>query len=371
MSPGSCIDDARVVLDCRWLSIGGAGRATELLLRGLAEGPAPPRWVLWGPPLVRSMAWEGAELALTSGDPRALFGQRHLLRIPKGELIAFMHQQRPLRRVPCITVVHDTTPLRHGSAPLVRRAKARYLRRVAATSCRVVTASSYARRCIEGDLGVAADRISVVPWPCDEAFARRVAILRNDLPIADVALYVGNFLPHKNVPRLIEAFGATRFRRDGGRLLLVGGSVGDTQKLVARLDRAERSFVEVRPTCAQDELDRLFAGSRFLVQPSLEEGFGMPAWEALSCGLPVAASDGGSLPEVVGAHGERFEPTSVPDMAAALDRCADRARRLSRTEANEAGFQFRRRAPTISDLAASFRDIVAGCLGDDRPTGTS
>ena len=355
--------DARVVLDCRWLSIGGAGRLTELLLRGLSQRPAPPGWLLWGPPSVEALAWPGTELSFTVHDPREWLGQREKFRIPDGDLVVFMHQQRPLCARPSMTVVHDTIALRHGSTPLGRMVKGAFMRRVGRMSIRLVTISSYSRDCIRRDLGVAAERISVLPIPCDTALVARVCALRDTAPVADVALYVGNFLGHKNLRRLVEAFGRTAFRYDGGRLLVVGGSTADVDRFTSALDRGLRSFVEVRPACTQEELDRLYARSLFLVQPSLEEGFGLPAWEALCCGLPVAASERGSLPEVVGPHGDRFDPTSVTDIAGAIDRCAVRARALSPAALLRLSQEFVRRAPTVADMAAAFEDLVTGALG--------
>ena len=56
------------------------------------------------------------------------------------------------------------------------------------------------------------------------------------------------------------------------------------------------------------ELVDLLSGAAALVFPSLWEGFGLPAVEAMSCGVPVLASDRGSLPEVIGNAGMFFDP---------------------------------------------------------------
>ena len=65
------------------------------------------------------------------------------------------------------------------------------------------------------------------------------------------------------------------------------------------------------------ELAVLYNLARALVLPSLEEGFGLPAVEAMACGAPVIASDRGSLPEVVGQVGLFFDP-SRPDVLVTL-----------------------------------------------------
>jgi glycosyltransferase involved in cell wall biosynthesis len=55
----------------------------------------------------------------------------------------------------------------------------------------------------------------------------------------------------------------------------------------------------------------IYRGALALVCPSLWEGFGLPALEALACGTPVLASDRGALPEVVGSAGLLVDPTNV------------------------------------------------------------
>jgi glycosyltransferase involved in cell wall biosynthesis len=77
----------------------------------------------------------------------------------------------------------------------------------------------------------------------------------------------------------------------------------------------------------------LYSGATALVQPSLLEGFGLPAVEAMSCGTPVIASRTGSLPEVVGEAGVFFDPRDTQSMAEAITEFLgdeDEQRRLGR-----------------------------------------
>lgn len=341
-------------MDCRWLGIGGPGRTTELVLRGLALGPPPEDWVLWGPPAVAGVAWSGAELVAISEDPRVLLGQRRAMQVPAGRLTVFMHQQRPLRNVPAVTLVYDTIALRYGANRPLREAKRLFLRRVAATSRHILTISEHSRRSVTDDLGVPAERVSVLRFPFDDAFVDRVVALRQTLPPEPVALFVGGFLPHKNLPRLVAAFETTAFCRDGGRLVLAGGSADQVRRFGEALTERQRTFVTALPACGQAELERLFATSRFLVQPSLEEGFGLPAWEALCCGLPVCASDGGALREVVAGRVEPFPATDTRAMALAMDECAG----VPAVAAAGISDRLRREAPTIRQFAEQFRGIV-------------
>ncbi|MGH9156471.1 MAG: glycosyltransferase [Acidimicrobiales bacterium] len=291
-------------------------------------------------------------------DPRLLFGQRDALGLPAGRLTVFMHQQRPLRNGPAITLVHDTIALRYGGNSIVRAAKRRFLTRVAASSRDVLTISEYSKASIVRDLGVDPDRIEVLRFPFDEELVGRVVTLRRSLPRRKAALFVGNFLPHKNLGRLLDAFGSTNFCRGGGRLVLAGGgSARWAKEQIDRLSPEQRRFTDVRHTCSEAELHELYATSLFVVQPSLEEGFGLPAWEALCAGIPVCVSDGGALPEMVRGLADPFPATSTSAMAAAIDACASSAKVVS-DDPPAASERLRAAAPTVREFAAQLLAIV-------------
>ena len=314
---------ARILLDCRWLESGGPGRATELLLRGLRESQ-PGGWLLWGPPTVRTFQWPGTAWVRDDASPLAASGQRAFFRVPRAQVAIYMHQIRPLRPGPSITVIHDTAPIRHGGRTSIRLLKSVFLRAAARLSSRIITVSEWSKASIVGDLGVDPGRIRVLRFPLDEEMAGRVRDLRGSTPSRDVALYVGRFARHKNLPRLIDAFASTEFRRRGGRLLLVGGHADEVNALRDHVRSRNLECVDAERAISQAELESLYATSRLLVLPSHEEGFGLPAWEAATCGLPVCVSTGGALPELFGHVAELFSPTSVTEMAGAIDRAARR-----------------------------------------------
>lgn len=139
-------------------------------------------------------------------------------------------------------------------------------------------------------------------------------------------LYVGGISPHKNLDTLIEAF---RLLRENGttapvKLVLVGDYQDDPfysaypalkkQVVECGIDN-EVIFTGFVP---DDELARLYNEATLLVFPSIEEGFGLPAVEAMACGTPVVASRAGSLPEVLGAAGRFFDPGDPGEMARIL-----------------------------------------------------
>ena len=356
----------RVVIDCRWLNSGGAGRVTELLLRALRGSELNVSWILWGPgEILQKVAWPGSEIADIAGDPRERNGQRSWFHIPPAELTLFMHQQRPLRAVPSVTLIHDTIPL-HYAGPVQRGLKRAFLRRVAAISRELLTDSEYSRDCIARDLRVPRETVTVVRWPADAEMAERIVELRRRAEPQKNAIYLGLFLPHKNLDRLLAAFAETRFCAEGGKLTLMGGLEQETERLISRLDEDQKRWVSVRPFSSQEDLEHLLATSRFLVQPSLEEGFGLPAWEALCCGLPVCASDGGSLPEITRGQADVFPAASTEQMVAALDRCAARAELVTPQTAERASQDFIGGSPSIPDLARQVEGIVERNLGPRR-----
>lgn len=314
-----------VLLDARFLGLGGAGRATALLLEGLRAVRPRGHWILWGPEAAREYLWDRATWE-PGPRPTSLYGQRGLLRMPRHDVAIYMHQIRPLRRGHSVTLIHDTIPLRHGSSPPVRFLKRSYLRRVAALSDKIITVSDFSKRSVARDLRVDDSRIHVVKYPVDSKAAGRISAARRSAPQEHLVLYVGRFAAHKNLERLLAAFVRTEFLRDGGKLLLVGGTADEVNRMSKHAVETCAHSIQVRGSCSQDELEDLYSKVSLLIMPSLEEGFGLPVWEAMSCGLPVCVSDGGALPEIVGDRAQPFPAISVTEMAAAIDRDVNQPR---------------------------------------------
>jgi glycosyltransferase involved in cell wall biosynthesis len=137
---------------------------------------------------------------------------------------------------------------------------------------------------------------------------------------------VGNVKPHKNLLRLVQAFGliADRIPHD---LVLIGKNEGFLTGDRAAGAAAERFGERIRFTgwVSDEELIRLVAGADLLVQPSVYEGFGLPPLEAMTVGCPVAVSSCSALPEVCADAAVYFDPLSIQSiadvvLAALLDR---------------------------------------------------
>jgi glycosyltransferase involved in cell wall biosynthesis len=135
-------------------------------------------------------------------------------------------------------------------------------------------------------------------------------------------LFVGNLKSNKNVKTLILAFSQICAHRDVDRQLVI---LGDDRKWKAGLmNECERlgiaDHILFVPHVPYEDLPWVYAAAEILVMPSFIEGFGLPVLEAMACGTPVVCSRAASLPEVAGDAAEYFEPSSVDDLAAALER---------------------------------------------------
>ncbi len=139
-------------------------------------------------------------------------------------------------------------------------------------------------------------------------------------------LYVGGISPHKNLNTLIDAFKRVvdSDTNEPLKLVLVGDYKDDPffsayprlREQVADLELENK--VVFTGFIPDEDLAYLYNAAALLVFPSLEEGFGLPAIEAMACGTPVAASNTGSLPEVLGPVGRFFDPTRADEMAGVI-----------------------------------------------------
>lgn len=245
-----------------------------------------------------------------------------------------------LARRPSVICFHDTIPERFPDLIFPTRRNFRlwqakcWLAKHQAT--RVMTISDASRIDLTAFLKVPADRIDTITEGPEPVFvplddpARRVAVrARHGIPAtAPLLVYLGGFNRHKNVLRLIEAMPRILAAVPEARLAIVGRTTGarfwdNVDELQAEAAKDAEAAGRIVFTGEIDDaaLADLLGSAEALVFPSLWEGFGLPAVEAMACGTPVLASDRGSLPEVVGEAGLYFDPTS----AAAL---ADQAIRL-------------------------------------------
>ena len=235
-----------------------------------------------------------------------------------------------LSRVPCVTCFHDTTAERipHLLFPTRTNHRLWQLKTWLAKRqmTRAMTVSETSANDMVSYLNIPRAKIDVVTEAADPVFRpiedRRVAQAaraKYGIPEhAGLLVYVGGMNAHKNILGLLRAMPHIVKERPDVHLAIVGSTSGkgfwdNVPELMA--------FVRDNPPLEQHvtftgyvpdaELVELFASAAALVFPSLWEGFGLPAVEAMSCGLPVLSSDRGSLPEVVRDAGLYFDPEDL------------------------------------------------------------
>jgi len=128
-------------------------------------------------------------------------------------------------------------------------------------------------------------------------------------------LTVGSLQPRKNLWRLADAFQQNYGHKGATALVLAGESRSNFRHISLPQSSAN---IRLCGYVADDDLPRLYSGALALVIPSLEEGFGLPALEAMACGTPVIAARSGALPEIYARAAFLVDPTSVDEIAGAL-----------------------------------------------------
>lgn len=226
----------------------------------------------------------------------------------------------PAHRAAQVVTIHDlfflTHPERTGAE--IRRDYAPLARAHAQRAHAVVTSTAYGRDLVTGTLGVDGERVYVCA-PGAPSW-RKLGATPN-VPHGGYVLFLGTLEPRKNIGTLLDAWQLVQERGSAGRLVLAGNATDEAREWLDRIASAPLAgSVTYRGYVAADAREELYAGARALVLPSLDEGFGLTALEAMSAGVPLIASNRGSLPEVAGQAGALVEPLDAHGLAAAIER---------------------------------------------------
>jgi glycosyltransferase involved in cell wall biosynthesis len=174
---------------------------------------------------------------------------------------------------------------------------------------RVIVPSAATRAALVARLPAVAPRVVTIPLGVEERFFDRPpdesAIRERYRLPARYLLWVGNIEPKKNVGILLEALRILRTQgADVPKLVLAGPLSWGTNDLMRRfLAHGLHDRVQFLGRAPDADLPALYRGATGFLFPSLSEGFGLPPLEAMAAGVPVAAANRASLPEVVGHAG--------------------------------------------------------------------
>lgn len=278
-------------------------------------------------------------------------------------------------RIPLVaTIHHPTTMDRRIALRSAHSLKRKYglarwyaflamQKRVSRQIDRVLTVSRASARDLHRDYGIAERRLRVVGNGIHvDVFRPQPEIPRRENRLITT---LSADQPLKGFPYLIRALAIVRRSRPDVSLTVIGapGMRTDTRELVRR--HGLESAIEFTGKVTAEEIARRYAESTLAVVPSLYEGFGFPAGEAMACEVPVVSTRGGALPEVVGEDGRcgvLVEPGSAEDLArgieALLEAPAERRRAMG-----EAGrrrvlehFTWRRAAERTVEV---YREVIA------------
>jgi glycosyltransferase involved in cell wall biosynthesis len=264
----------------------------------------------------------------------------HRLGWPPAEMLAggsfdVAHSLHPLlmpaRAAAQVITIHDLNFLAHPERTRaeIRRDYPRLARSHAQRADAIIVPSRFTAHEVERSFGVRTDRISVCspgapPWEP-----------RREPSAAGYVLFFGTLEPRKNVGVLLDAYERLCGRRAMPELVLAGQATEESRPWLDRirrrpLDSVARHIGYVDPSRRR----ALYEGARLLVQPSFEEGFGIPVLEAMTIGVPVIAADRGALPEVLVDAGLLFDPTDPEALSSSLERMIDDAAFASSCTAN-------------------------------------
>jgi glycosyltransferase involved in cell wall biosynthesis len=178
----------------------------------------------------------------------------------------------------------------------------RMQKRVAKRLNAVVTVSEASAIDIAADFAVKPEAISVMPLGVDiDVFRPLPGVEREPYRLITTA---SADAPLKGLPILLKAMALLRPQFPELTLTLIGKpkADGETRRLIDALDLEDA--IDYRHGISTEEMVTCYARATVAVVPSLYEGFGLPAIEAMACGVPLVSTDGGALPEVVGEAGK-------------------------------------------------------------------
>ena len=333
----------KIVIDGRVLGWTGIGRYAKNLLLQLEQLDATNEYVVlmqrrdeevWSPG-AHNFRVEWVEMA-----PYSVAEQTRLpgvLRALKPDLVHFPHFTVPLLyNDPYVVTVHDMTLVDYKNYRGEGIAKALYELKYLAS--RLVLRHAVRRaRIVMSPTNYVKDRLTSHFHLNPEHFA---AILLGfetlstptqpaPAPAHPYVFSLGNSYPYKNLERLVTAFAASKFRAEGGELILGGPEDYFRGQLREYVTRQKLSAgVKFIGRVSDEELARLYQQASLYVFPSLSEGFGLPGLEAMAYGAPVLAARATCLPEVYGAAAAYFDPHSTEELTEAIDMLTtDEARR--------------------------------------------
>jgi glycosyltransferase involved in cell wall biosynthesis len=309
---------------------GALAARSDVDLMLVARRTDAPRWRSLSP----------ADVIARAPDHRPLRLAWEQLRLPgllRGQHVSVHHGPHytmpEWSSVPAVVTIHDLSffeaPGWHerSKVHLFRRAIAVAARRAAAVVCPSrFTAEQLARWCrVDAEVFVAPHGVDTGRFRPDEPRpgADRGCLARLDDRLVEgrpYLLFVGTLEPRKDVPTLVDAFGRIAENHPDALLVLAGGpgwGAAEVDRAVTASGAPDRIL---RTGYLPDQMvPALLRSTAAAVYPSRYEGFGLPALEALACGVPLVTTRGTAMEEVAGDAATLVDPGDVAGLADVLD----------------------------------------------------
>ncbi len=292
----------RLLVDDRWVGRHGIGRFAKEIIRRLPSAHAMPRGVAPTSPL----------------DP--LWTSLQIARIRPSVYFTPGYNAPIYSRSPFLITIHDLIHLRvagEGSAA-IRIYYEHIVRPALFKAYGVLTVSDFSKQEITAWSGVPAENIVVVGNGVSSGFAPIGPRHAEDRPYL---LYIGNRKPHKNLARLLRAFRLARIDRDV--ILLCSGVRDAAIEHWIQEAGLKETAVRFAGEIPENRLPGYYRGALAVLIPSLYEGFGLPALEAMACGTPVLAGNRTALPEIIAQAGLLVDPENVEALSDGIRRIVD------------------------------------------------
>jgi glycosyltransferase involved in cell wall biosynthesis len=215
--------------------------------------------------------------------------------------------------------IHDLSPLEHPE--WFRKSFSKWYRLflpILAKRVRVIfTPSEYTKRKVIQRFGVR--NVIVTPNSVNPSCFHPGA--RHHIPEmpAKYILFVGSLQPRKNLHTLLVAWDEIKHQYPDLWLIIAGdgGSVFEKTELPSGERIRSMGYVD------ESDLPGLYAKATLFVLPSLDEGFGLPVLEAMACGTPVIASNGGALPATIDGAGLIFSASAPRSLSQVICECLE------------------------------------------------
>lgn len=230
---------------------------------------------------------------------------------------------------PYIVTMHDLTVLHHQTGKATTLPYILYLLkwigyylvlRIGLTKAKhIIAVSKIVKEDLQHSLGISQKKITVTYEGVDKKMSHVTCHMSHvKLPYF---LYVGNAYPHKNLELLIRSFDAFKKTNQGKdfNLVLVGSDAFFYKRLYTLVDTLScKDAIQFTGAITDEDLVGAYTYAHALVFPSLSEGFGLPALEAIRFGCPVICSDIPIFHEILDDNAVYFNPKSIDSLVSAL-----------------------------------------------------